>query len=816
MVYPTQSTFSLRISLFTVSLLIAVLGPSCQRSEPINSEPAGWAVIGPGGGGSTFIPTFSPHDDDTILLRCDMTGGYLTTNGGLSWKMLNFVGGSQAFAFDSLDPKRMYAGAAGLNRTIDGGTSWQLIFPRPDLIREIRQIGDHATNYYVSDDNYPQGPGASVDSVLVDPDKSSHIFAAIGGRSERGRVWSVFCSEDDGYSWTSIAEFSSPIVRLIHPLSKDDRIFVFCSDSYSILDKNSHKIITESRGLPEALVPVSWLDYGHDADSGLLRFWAVSAAPRGGASKGVFLSEDEAESWKNVSPPLSEVQLEGRSRRFSSVSFQYVATSQASSRVAYVICDRFLEKKPGGEIGLWYGLLKTIDAGANWDWVYKAGGGSADYTVRDGVEAENVHDSWVKEAFAGEYIRMINVGVSPTNPDVAAVTDWYRTLKTTNGGSSWEALYSETLPNGSIRSRGLDVTTTYGVHFDPFDPDHLVISYTDIAYFHSFDRGKTWYRSVDGVPPRWDNTCYWVQFDPTVKGKLWSVWSSMHDIPKLKMIRMPGWEERAVGGVCLSTDGGRSWEVTSEGLPENSPTTSLLLDPASSAGERVLYAAVYGKGVYKSADDGKTWEQKNQGLGKNLNAWEIVRAEDGTLYLVVTFSTQFEGRDVLPDLLNGELYRSSNQAESWERVNLPATVRFPNSMSVDPKNPGRLFVACWGTLTQSDFGRFENPQLLESEGGVIRSEDGGRTWKALFDKKAYVYAVTVDPYHPGRVYLNTFHNAAYRSDDWGESWNKLKDYKFQWGHRVIVDENDPEMVYLTTFGGSVLHGYPIVEQVVSR
>lgn len=798
--------------LLLVFPLLGVLGTGCGSPEMEEPERPGWSVIGPGGGGSTFIPTFSPHSEDTMLVRCDMTGGYLSQNGGASWKMLNFVGGSQNFAFDPSDSERMYVGATGLHRTTDGGDTWELIFPDPASIEELRQIGDHASNYYVSSDNYPSGPGASVRSVVVDPTNSKHIFAAIGGRSEAGRIWSVYFSEDDGTSWKVAAEFSSPIVKLVSPLVEDERVFVVCSDSYSILSRETHEVIQASREMPEEMTPLSQIDFGQDPESKELRFWGVSAAPRGGASKGVFLSEDDLESWREVSPPLPEIELEGEFRGISSVAFQYVATSQADSRVAYLICDRFLERRPNGEIGLWYGILKTTDSGANWDWVYKAGGGSPDYTVRDGAKAENVRDSWVEEAFAGEYIRMINVGVSPTNPELAAATDWYRTLKTTDGGKTWDAVYSETLADGSIRSRGLDVTTTYGVHFDPFDPDHLVISYTDIAYFHSFDRGKTWRRSVEGVPPRWDNTCYWVQFDPEVKDKLWSVWGSMHDIPKLKMIRSPGWEKRAVGGVCLSMDGGRSWEVSSDGLPENSPTTSLLLEPESEAGERVLYASVYGKGVYKSVDDGRSWEQRNQGLGQNLNAWEIVRSTDGILYLVVTFNTQFEADQILPDLLNGEVYRSADQAESWQRVELPPTVRFPNSVAVDPGNPDLLFVACWATLTQSDFGRFEGPpKLLETDGGVIRSEDGGETWKSVFDKSAYVYAVTVDPRHPGSVYLNTFHHEAYRSDNWGESWGRIKDYKFQWGHRVIVDKNDAEMIYITTFGGSVFHGYPTVE-----
>jgi hypothetical protein len=45
----------------------------------------------------------------------------------------------------------------------------------------------------------------------------------------------------------------------------------------------------------------------------------------------------------------------------------------------------------------------------------------------------------------------------------------------------------------------------------------------------------------------------------------------------------------------------------------------------------------------------------------------------------------------------------------------------------------------------------------------------------------------------------------------GKHWKKLKDYDFHWGHRVIVDQNNPKKVFLTTFGSSVWYGTPIVE-----
>jgi len=89
----------------------------------------GWRILGPGGGGAQYIPTIKPDDPDTALVACDMTGVYITHNGGQGWTQLNFKAWMRSFAFAPSRSETIYAGGTGLYRSNDIGKNWYLVFP---------------------------------------------------------------------------------------------------------------------------------------------------------------------------------------------------------------------------------------------------------------------------------------------------------------------------------------------------------------------------------------------------------------------------------------------------------------------------------------------------------------------------------------------------------------------------------------------------------------------------------------------------------------------------------------------------------------
>ena len=167
--------------------------------------------------------------------------------------------------------------------------------------------------------------------------------------------------------------------------------------------------------------------------------------------------------------------------------------------------------------------------------------------------------------------------------------------------------------------------------------------------------------------------------------------------------------------------------------------------------------------------------------------------KNGALYLIVARRTEDGSCGNEGD---GGLYRSKDGAEHWEKLSLPEGVNGPNGLAIDPDDPKRLYLAAWGRNT---------PQGAAS-GGVFLSEDSGQTWRNVLNRDQHIYDVTLDPRLPGRVYACGFESSAWRSDDRGATWNRIRGYNFKWGHRVVPDPKDADRIYITTYGGSVWHG----------
>lgn len=718
-------------------------GPA-PRSDP-------WTIIGPGGGGTMIAPTISPHDPNIVVEHCDMTGAYITLDGAQSWRMFNLRGVVNSFAFDPENPKVIYAGNQALWRSEDTGRTWSMVFPNPKRNTIEHQNGDHSEFTLTTGDTaFPVGyaiSGIALEAI------GARIWVAFAGKSRAGGSILYF-SADRGASWSRQREF--PAEDILSVESQPDGLVV-------VGTRNVHRFAA-GKWTALAAVPVGVTRASAGRADGRTFIYATSRQGE------IHVTDDGGANWH-------------LSQKLPSGSFEAVATSARNGRVAYAGFRGM--KRGAGLENTFNGISKTTDGGRTWTIVH----------AESNRTAKNTLPSWI-ESRAQEGGRDVffdapwSLGLAPGDSDICYATDLFRTYRTLDGGQTWETVNSVRVGDDAWTTRGLDVTTNYGVHFDPFDARHLIVSYTDIGAFQSHDGGSSWTSATNGVPTAWRNTTYWVAFDPKVKGRVWGAFSGIHDLPRPKM-----WRNRDTGtyagGVGVSIDGGKTWLPSNKGMPSTS-VTHLLLDPTSPAGARTLYACGFGKGVYKSTDDGHTWTLKNQGIeGQTPFAWRLARTDDGTLYLVVARRSEGDGPGG-----DGALYRSRDGAEHWEKAPLPEGVNGPASLTLDPRDSARMYLSAWGR------GRAG----VDVGGGVFLTTDSGVTWKPVFQESQHVYDVSVDPKNPRVLYACGFDAGAWRSDDGGATWSRIRGYNFKWGHRVVLDPVDPAMIYITTYGGSVWHG----------
>jgi photosystem II stability/assembly factor-like uncharacterized protein len=212
-----------------------------------------------------------------------------------------------------------------------------------------------------------------------------------------------------------------------------------------------------------------------------------------------------------------------------------------------------------------------------------------------------------------------------------------------------------------------------------------------------------------------------------------------------------------------------------------------------------LFAAannfVYGGTVQRSDDGGQTWV-RSEGLGLPEESgltlektWHVEPGPDGTLWLGAA---------------PGVLFRSEDQGESWQVV---------QSLLDDPTRE-RWQPGAGGMCTHSIQFDPENDRTMYvgiSAAGVFRSEDRGGSWTPankgtaadfMEDDKfpevgQCVHKVLVHPTQPERLWQQN-HCGVYRSDDRGESWERLEDNGLpsSFGFPLAIHHEKPDVAFV--------------------
>ncbi len=186
------------------------------------------------------------------------------------------------------------------------------------------------------------------------------------------------------------------------------------------------------------------------------------------------------------------------------------------------------------------------------------------------------------------------------------------------------------------------------------------------------------------------------------------------------------------------------------------------------------YAGATGGGIWKTEDGGRTWLNVSDRYLKLgiVGALEVAPSDPNVIY-AGTGEACIRG-NVMP----GEgIYKSVDAGRTWEFVGL-GEAQTISKIRVHPKDENLVFAAVFGHV----FGP-------NSERGIYRSKDGGRSWqKVLYkDEKTGGVDIELDPMNPRLIYAALWEayrnpwnlssggpgSGLYMSRDGGDTWTQL-------------------------------------------
>jgi photosystem II stability/assembly factor-like uncharacterized protein len=227
--------------------------------------------------------------------------------------------------------------------------------------------------------------------------------------------------------------------------------------------------------------------------------------------------------------------------------------------------------------------------------------------------------------------------------------------------------------------------------------------------------------------------------------------------------------------------GGRS--LTAAGVPGD-PTT--------------YYFGGTGGGVWKSTDGAMTWSSVFDKEGtSSVGSIALARLNPNVIY-VGTGEACIRG-----NISHGDgVYKSLDGGKTWKNVGLRDS-RAIGKVIIHPTNPDIVFVAALG-----------HPFGPNSERGIFRTTDGGKTWEKVLSKDENTGGVDVafDPHNPNILFAALWQarrtawgmssggpgSGLYRSNDGGTTWKHIEEHglpKGPYGKIGVAVAANSERVY---------------------
>ncbi|MGA7380268.1 MAG: YCF48-related protein [Terriglobales bacterium] len=587
------------------------------------------------------------------------------------------------------------------------------------------------------------GPdGGDVRSLTYDPHNPDRIFLGTS-------TGTIFMSTNGGQDWSRIA----------HLGSGDDYVI----DHIALDPQNSEKMYAAVWSVENQQAG----DLFHSRNGG--QTWEIVPAMHGksiralsiaasdskvltvGALDGVYRSKDAGKNWEKISSAKSEIK-----------NIESIAVDPKDPSVVYA--------------GTWHLAWKTADGGANWQHINK---GMIDDSDVFSVIVDSSNSSVVfasacsgiyKSQTAGEQFQKIQgipfsarrtrvLKQDPSNPAVVYAGTTEGLWKTADSGKTWKRV---THPEVVVND----------VMVDPRDSQRVLLATDRAGVLASRDGAESFTASNHGYTHRYVTTILADKKDP-------------------ETIYVGVVNDRELGGVFASHDGGQHWTQKSAGLD----------------GRDVF--------VLKQAADGDVIAGTNRGmfeLRRNSSTWSPINniaEEKGS-----TRKTKTVVRSVLTAKVSdieitsklwlaataAGLYTSSNEGQSWNGGPVKGQKDF-----VSVQADGELIA-------------------LATRSSVLTSTNGGASWQESDTLSPFVSSIRSLTITPDKEIMIASREGAFRSPNAGGGWehmqNGLPDKNIssisydQSSHRLLATSTETGVVFESQDNGQSWQrgpdtGYPL-------
>ena len=240
------------------------------------------------------------------------------------------------------------------------------------------------------------------------------------------------------------------------------------------------------------------------------------------------------------------------------------------------------------------------------------------------------------------------------------------------------------------------------------------------------------------------------------------------------------------GGVWKTTDFGRTWAPIFDDQPTGSigalavaPSNPDIIYVGSGEGLRRPDLST-GDGIYKSTDGGQTWKHLGLRDGLQIGAILIDPREPNRVFVAVL------GHPYGPNAERG-VFRSLDGGLNWQKVLYKDDNTGAIDLAFDPGNPQTIYADMWASRRPpwTTAGSYNGPGS-----GLYKSTDSGTTWRQLtrglptWSEGLGRIGIGIAPGDPKRIYAlvdSPKHGGLYRSDDAGESWERVNTEQRIWG-----------------------------------